>query len=495
MGSYGYYSGNNNIAEEKRNEFTERVIKILGYGGMMEFDEEVRLFGKEISLLKPVRLEGNEDIHVHYNYFEDDFWEDVYYDPQEAWFDTEKIGSAEYCAVVTAVYMLYELYDDMAGCTWSDSEAAGSEYVGWINHLFGTSYSMEKRFRIWEYMEKFTRVSDDYRKLGFIPSELTFLAGGTELADVFYIKNGTSTLTPDTVRIGTYPYDVYSCKSAIQKYLETSTEKNGIPVIWDLIKMDKGQRATVEDSALQEIAAYSFILPARVIVYLSAELTDKDFWDCWKVLKDEVYHDEKMKQYESDEVKKTRMELRRAPIAPVKTADFLRIDYPAFFYHTPEELKGKPKYMLTDDDRLYWWDGTDEVVISESMDNWLKELAQRHRDIMKNYPCPTDSSIDFLESFINLIADTNEYYKRIYLFGDMFYEFLKNCNKKEYIAAIELFRILVEENKEDGKIIERMKYSWTMTSRNVTHNIGRLRVKRYLSVMANPVLRKSYFGF
>lgn len=401
---------------------------------------------------------------------------------------------AEYCAVVTAVYMLYELYDDSAGCTWSDSQAAGTRYVGWLNHLFGTSYSMEKRFRIWEHIERIMAASD-YLKFDFIPHGMTFLAGGTELVDGFYIENGTSTLTPDTVRMGTYPYDVYSCKMAIQKYLETSTEESGVPAIWDLIRKDKGQREAAEDPALQEIAACSFILPARVIVYLTAELTGKDFWDCWKELKDEVYHDENMKQYESDEVKKTRMELRRTPIPPVRTTDFLRMEASIFFWNTPDKLKGKPNYVITDDDRLYWWDGTDDVVISEDMDNWLKELARKHQEILCNLAEPVDSSIDYLEDFIKLVAEANSYYKRIYLFRDMFYEFVRNITKREYRAAIELFRNLVEENKADGKIIELLNHNWTSTNRNVTHNIGRLRLKRYLSVMANPMLRKQYFGF
>lgn len=493
MGAYGYYTGNRNIPEDKITEFTERVIKILNYGGMMRF-EEVNLFERKIFLLKPIRLDGNEPFYFHYNYFEEDSWEEAYYDPQKADFSSEKIGSAEYSAVITAVYMLYELYDDAAGCTWSDGQAAGCEYAGWLNRLFGTSYSMAKRFRIWEYMEMLDDTSD-WRKIGFIPSRLTFLAGGTDLVDVLYIKNGTSTLTPDTVRPGTYPYDVYSCKTAIQKYLEESTVENGIPVIWDLVKKDKEQRSATENSALQEVSAWSLRLPARVIVYLTAELTGSDFWGLWRDLKHEVYRDEVMKQYESDEMRRTRMELRQAPIPPVKTADFLRIDNPIFFLHTPEKLKGKPNYVLTDDDRLYWWDGTDEVVISEDMDNWLRELAKKYQEILNNLSDTKESSIDVLEDFIKLIEEANTHYKRIYLFRDMFYEFMRNTTKKEYIAAMELFRSLVEENKEDGEIIEVAKYRWTTTSRNVTHNIARLRLKRYLSIMANPMLRKQYFDF
>lgn len=494
MGSYGYYTGSMDIPEEKREAFSKQVVKLLNYGGMMQF-EIVKLFGYEIALLRPIRLENEGKLRFHYNYFEEEAWEDAFYYPQNAEFFSEKIGSAEFCRVASAVYLLYEFYDDNAGTTWSDWQTVGKVHAGWINHILGASYSMEKRFRIWENVENLSDRPSKYEELEFIPRGMFFLAGGTELSDLFYITNGTSTLTPDAVVPKSYPADVYSCKISIKTYIESGNEEDRVAAIWSLIKEGYEYRRAVKDPGLQEIAKYSFILPARVIVYLTAELTGKDFWDCWKGLKQDVYHDERMRQYESDEIKRIRTKLRTEPIPPVKTADFLRCDHPTFFYDTPEMLKGKPNYVLTDDDRLYWWDGTDEVMVSDVMDNWLKELAHRHHRILQELPESGSTSLDFLREFLQLLSDTNKYYKRIYPFGDMFYEFLSNSNQKEYIAAIGLFRDLAEENKPDAKIIEMAKGSWTMTSRNVTHNIGRLQLKRYLSVMANPALRKQYFGF
>ena len=77
----------------------------------------------------------------------------------------------------------------------------------------------------------------------------------------------------------------------------------------------------------------------------------------------------------------------------------------------------------------------------------------------------------------------------------MFYEFIQNGTKKEYLAAVQLFETLIEDNKEQGKIINYCHGSWDMYSRKITHNIGRLRLKRFLSVMANKKLREMYFGF
>ena len=100
-----------------------------------------------------------------------------------------------------------------------------------------------------------------------------------------------------------------------------------------------------------------------------------------------------------------------------------------------------------------------------------------------------------MKEFLSLIADIDQFYKRIFPFQSMFYEFLQNSSKREYRAAVELLKKIAEENREEGNIIEKAKYSWDITSRIVTHNIGRLRLKRYLAVMANKKLRKKYFRF
>ena len=46
------------------------------------------------------------------------------------------------------------------------------------------------------------------------------------------------------------------------------------------------------------------------------------------------------------------------------------------FYKTPEELQEKPNYYLSDADRLYWRDGTDEVRITEETDKGLRKMEE-----------------------------------------------------------------------------------------------------------------------
>ena len=47
MGKYLGYFGNRTTPEDKREEFTRRVLTILDQGGMMDL-EEVSMFGKKI---------------------------------------------------------------------------------------------------------------------------------------------------------------------------------------------------------------------------------------------------------------------------------------------------------------------------------------------------------------------------------------------------------------------------------------------------------------
>ncbi|MCI8744034.1 MAG: hypothetical protein HFG63_15690 [Lachnospiraceae bacterium] len=502
MGTFGYYTGNMNISDHKKDEFARQAAKLLKFGGMMQF-EQISMYGHDMGLLKPVELYPGGKVYFHFNYFEDDGWETAMFDANEGYFHTEKIGGQEFCNVVTAMYFLYEVYDDDWGFAEIDGDIVNeSGYVGWLNHLLGTDFSMKKRFRIWENLETYAlgRVGkhDDPTKadvMAFIPFGMRYQAGGTELTDLLYIIEGTETLTETEVEPGTYPADIYECKKALKVFLESNPDEDAARRIRELLGKNREEREETKGTDLGEIGEFSLVLPARVIVYLTAELKKQSFWEQWKEIYKTVYHDEIMKSYASKELEEERKRLIETPVPPVRTSDFLRQDGYFTFYNTPEELRGKPNYYLSDDDRLYWWDGTDEVILSDEMDSWLRELAIRHKEISAGMNGDLATSDEFLRKFLSLLVEIDQYYKRIYPFQSMFYEFLQKGDKTEYRAAIELLKRISDENKEDGKIIEKAKYDWDITSRNVTHNAGRLKLKRYLSVMANPGLRQKYFGF
>lgn len=502
MGTFGGYTGSMDIPDEKKDEFARQTAKLLHYGGMMQF-ERVSMYGHDMGLLKPIELYPGGKVYFHFNYFEDDGWETAVFDADQAYFCSAKIGGQEFCDVVTAVHFLYEVSDDAFGFAEINGEIVNdSGYVGWINHLLGTGFSMKKRFRIWENMEQYAlgRVGE-YKEpvkvdaLEFIPAGMRYQAGGTELSDLLYIAHGTGTLTETEIEAGTYPADIYGCKKALEVFFESNPGEDAVSRIWELLGKNREERKKTEGTELGDIGRFSLILPARVMVYLTAELKNQGFWEQWKEIYKAVYHDERMKNYASKALEKERKGLVETPVPPVRTSAFLRQDGYFTFYDTPEELRGKPDYYISDDDRLYWWDGTDEVILSEEMDGWLKELAIRHKKIAAELNEYIGDSDGLLKEFLTLLVKMDQDYKRIFPFQSMFYEFLQNGCKVEYRAAVKLLKRLSDENREEAKIIGKVKNGWDITSRNVTHNIGRLRLKRYLSVMANRALRQKYFEF
>lgn len=502
MGVYGYYEGHVEIPEEKKGIFAKQVEKLLYYGGMMKI-EEVSMYGQSVGLLSPLVIYPSGKVEFHFNYFEDDAWESAGFYADKSSFFSNKIGSAEFCDVITAIHFLYEMNDTNCGYVTVDGEIENYRgCVGWINHVLGTQYSMSNRFRLWEYAEYYAFNREQYSEPfnenileSIIPRGMIYEAAGIELTDLLYIINGTKTLDDnEKIAIDSYPMDILKCKVVLEKFFKKDESEQAVENLVELLKMDRVYREKVQEEDLIHIVEMTLFLPARVFAYLVAEIKGIDFWEFWKEIHAEVYHDEVMKKYASDELIEKRLRERNKPIPPVSTSEYLRQDGFFTFYDTPKELKGKPNYYISDDDRMFWWDGTDEVKITDETQNWLVTLASQHKELMEKQEIK-EKTEDFFNVFLSLLVEINRYYKRIYPFRDMFYEFIQNGEKIEYKAAVELLRKLSEENKDDGKVIEKVGYAWDLASKNVTHNIGRLRLKRYLSVMANKSLRKRVFGF
>lgn len=504
MGVFGEYIGDASIPEDKKDIFIKHMGRLLNVGGMMDI-EKVSMFGENIYLLKPVEIESGREVCFHYNYFEDEGWESAGFDAKNCELWSNKIGSREFDDVIMAGYMLYEAYTGKPGLAYLNGDIINiTNYMGWINSVLNTKFSMKNRFNLWKNVEEFifdkmewdnpedliTNISD------IIPKGYYKVAGGTDLSDLLYIKNGTSILEEvcEDLEEGSYPMDVYKTKKLIKTFYVTDINDKK-RVLINMLQMNKKDRENINENYLRDIAKASITMPARVLLYLAAEIDeDIDFWQDWKEIKDKVYHDEEMKEYASKELIQYRKDMREKPIAPVRTCDFLRQE--SWDFGIPDKLIYKPEYYLSDDDRLYWYDGSKEVVISEKLDTWLKELSERHKEIVANDDLESITG-DFLKYFMNVLEWVEDYYKKIFPFQTMFYEFIENGKQKEYVAAIKLFRELAEseEYKEEGKVIEHVKVYWDITSRKITHNVARLKLKRYLSVMANKMLRRRYFGF
>lgn len=107
----------------------------------------------------------------------------------------------------------------------------------------------------------------------------------------------------------------------------------------------------------------------------------------------------------------------------------------------------------------------------------MSDLSKRHKQLIEEVVLGNWDKENFLKKLISVLAEIDNYYKRVFSFQNMFYEFLQNGTDRRYIAAVMLLEKLAEENKEAGRIIEQVKY-WDITSKNVTHNAGCMAMKR-----------------
>lgn len=497
MGSFAYYRGSSVIPEENKDIFAKQMRRILDLGGMMGF-AEVKMFDKSILLLRPVSQMTGKELHFHYNYFEERGWESAGFDSERSDLWSGKIGDAEFSDTMTAAYMLYELYLPEYGFAMKDGDLVeASQTAGWLNQILGTRFSLGKRAELWSCIEqsmdsKYRDQLSEHLLKELIPINRRDAVGSTDLADLLYIIYGTGHLSEEKVTAGSYPADVLRCKRELLLFLQSDAD---VETLWALLEKPYAERCKIKTGMLAPIAQLTLEMPARVFVYLTAEIQKLNFWKSWETLSAKVYHDERPRPYVSETLAEWRRKKMLEPFEPVRTSSYLRQDDWFTFEDTPKELKGRPNYYLSDDDRLFWWDGSDEVRISEKADTWLTECSAEHRKIMET-GVKSNNSISDLRGFIDLLDEVNDYYWRIFPFETMFYDFVENIYKLEYRAAIQLIRETAnsEKNRKAGEIIRAYERQ-EMKSKNVVGNEGRLEVKRLYAVLANRPLRKKYFDF
>lgn len=497
MGSYAAYYDSYNIPEDKQAVFVKQMLRVLDLGGMMD-TTEVKMFDQILTLLQPVGKIKEDKIYFHYNYFEDRGWETACFTPKETDLCSGKIGDAEFSDTITAAYMLYELYDPEYGLAIKDCDfVEASQTIGWLNNILGTRFSIGKRADLWACIEQDALSSSRYEIRrnaleDLVPRAWRCAVGGIDLTDLLCIIHGTEKMMEGEPQSGSYASDILQCKQELFRFLGLNLN---IEILWNLLRKSYKEREHEKAEELLPLAKLTLYMPARVFVYLTAEIREDNFWELWKNLYCKVYHDEKMKVYASAELIEWRRKKLQEPFAPIKTSDFLRQDGYFAFYDTPEELKGKPNYYLSDAERLYWWDGSDEVRITAETDAWLKELATRYKEIAENKESE-ENSISGLQSFMKMLTEINVYYWHIFPFESMFYDFVEHISQPEYIAGIELIHQVADakENREAGKISNYGGIGDTK-SKNVTGNAGRIQIKRLYAVLANKPLRQKYFGF
>lgn len=492
MGTFLNYYGDMKIPENKLEEYIEKVKKILTYGGMVQF-ETVKLFDKEIALIKTPTENNDGRIRFHYNVIGDEAWETASFNTKTGCFNTNKVGWAEFNWVCSAVYVLTEFFTDsfgLAACNGDIYDA--TEIIGWLNYIFDENYTNERIYDFWKIYELIHE--DGYQDILQI---FNSLSNSTEIntrlstiVSAAYIDRENSSL-----------WDMFKegCKDAENNFnLIKMTEKS-----YSLIEKLKEQGKTyeeilaftiLEDEKIQEIlhdanhelnllAFITLLLPTVITLKNLCEIYEKDFWEEYYKNKDNINFN-RGDFWDKDTLKDDKI------IDKNKTANFLDIsDNALCFWKT----KFPKNYHKTDDDLSYFWTKDSDINFSDEFNVWCQELKKEFDKINNEY-YELLETFDYTKKILDTLNYANEYYKRIFAYKEMFYDFLGNSQTKEYQSALKLFEKILEDNKEDGKIIEECN-SWDIEDKNITFNKGRLNVKRFLSIMANKELRKKIFNF
>lgn len=450
MGTYLGYYGDRTIPEDKREEFTRRVLTILEQGGMMDL-EEVSMFGKKIWLMKPLQIQsGQESLTFCYNYFENDIWETGGYRPGSCRFYTNKVGWRQFDLVCSAVYVLHEFYAKSFGMANRDDHIYDArEIIGWLNYLFGEHYTNSRATDLW----RIYQLLPDYRKddnlLRLLPDDASMDVLGTLIYLAVTRENheenwkqliavpphGPEEITlPDCIRIA---------ENAL-KSLKASDEASETQKLEQLkIVLKAGdQKASPEIPQLcRFIGGITALLPIEVTAKLVADTFSMDFTALLAELQPYARDVMELWNYKDRQPPK--------PIPPVDTASFLG---------------------CSDDDRAWWWTPGGDVRFSDEMTAWLSQCRTELETLANQEPLLHGT--EPLKLLIETLYDIQEHHRYVFAFREMFYDFVAHSDLPTVQATIQYLRQLSEREPDSS-----------------------VNLRRYLAVLGNLPLREKVLGF
>lgn len=493
MGTFAGFYGEQKIKEELKEEYTKNLIKLLNAGGMMQF-ENVNLFGTEIGLIKELTPNEKGVVHFHYNYFSDEAWETAGLNLNTCDFYSGKIGWGEFCDVILAAYVLTEFYTEEFGVAEINGEIFDAkETIGWINYVLDKDFTNIRAvdaIKLWETCQDYNS-----RDISSIVQECgcNVAINLTNLMEYLYLtKNKTwnmlvnaldDTETDNIV----LPKVVLKMEKVIEKLVEKGkTYEEILEYTFDIENFIINCRnENIDDENQPEQYQLSFVgllCPKAFILMILCEIFEKDFKEEYKLYKEKLVSS-------ADELFGVGDISKLEPIEKIKTYEYLDTpDSALCFRHT----EAKENYHISDDDFALFWTPNCDLEFSDNFNKWCDSLKKDFEEILENLEM-VPAQI-FIKNMIETLKYADDTYQRIFAPSTMFYEFISNSENKNYQAAYKLFVKLLEDNLEEGKVIEKVN-SWDIADKNITFNKGRLNIKRYLAIMGNVELRKEIFGF
>lgn len=453
----------------------ERMQKLLTAGGMMDY-ETVEILGYKLDVLRPPAYrkvksgfgsEEKEKLLVVYNYFEDDWWEWASYDPVNGTLRSNKVGGSFFAKIVYAAYILLEFYSDTFMISHQDGEIVYKGItVGWLNYLFGESYTHERTsdfVRIHRLLPEHRRDTEFKLKINICAS---VKAGLTYIGFTSYQKcfehvgdvNGNSSPN-ESWKFFTWIAAMYYALTDIKSAVGSSDEEK-LAYLKELIKAD-GTCSEYRQPSNQHslFAQAASMLPLAVTSKVIADIFGLNVWD----LLDEM-------------------------------APLMETHIPLFFKDIPDRPKildavPTEEYLgIPDEDRLFYWTPDGDVRISDETEAWFAELRAEYDEILSGEE-QLIAPKEFLGALLSLMKRLQTDYCRVYFFKDLFDEFaVSGTSRNVQAAAIQLQRLT---DRYAGEIEELQNTSWPCEWRTP----GRLTIKRYVALLANNELRLRVLGF
>ena len=450
MGTYLGYFGDRTVPENKREEFTRRVLTILNQGGMMDL-EEVSMFGKKIWLMKPLQIQpGRESITFCYNYFENDIWETAGYRPDTCRFYTNKVGWRQFDLVCSAVYVLHEFYADSFGMANRDDRVYDAqEIIGWLNYLFGERYTNSRATDLWQIYQ----LLPDYRKgdnlLPLLPSDasmdvintLIYLAVTREDHEeewkqlIAVPSHGLEEITlPDCIRIA---------ENALKdlKASDETSEEEKLEQLKNVLKTGDQKVSPEIPKLCRFIGGITALLPIEVTAKLVADTFSLDFPTLLEELQPYARDVRELWNYKDRQPPK--------PVPPADAASFLG---------------------CSDNDRAWWWTPDGDVHFSEEMTAWLSECRRECEALASQEPLLHGT--EPLKLLIETLYNAQEQHQYVFSFREMFYDFVAHSELPMVQVSIRYLRQLSEREPDSS-----------------------VSLRRYLAVLGNLPLREKVLGF
>lgn len=504
MGTFAmlFHKAGTRIPDEKMEEFKERIEKLFQMGGMMEV-EQVQLCGKKAVTIKKASMH-DYGMNFHYNYFEDDCWENAGFSLKRGHVWSEKIGWREFHRTVVAAYVLESLYIDGPAVAMVNGDVVTSQvYIGWINYLFQMQYP-KKNSNPWHLFEALhNQIDMDLEEVdwGAFAQDLYDFIGYYEIQAVL---KGTETLEKEfdrrpenesgdekDDRLNFFDF-AKRLKIAVNQFHKKNgqDEEGQLSLIVEMLRSyyeQDGMRIDVskkyEDENLKAICFFAALTDAPAYVFqVVSEVYEVDFWELWERVKDVAKRKEMLYQMEIPQ-----------EIISVSTMNFFRV---------------------TSDDMILFWGDDENIRFSQELKNWFDELRSRF-DMLMDSGYVIENPLYWI---LELMEYADENYYRIYTFSEFFSETMEHLNDRRFWALWKIYDEMLHNPvmEEAGSVIfvpegpeyehvglhylgtpprRRLKSCWDMIKEEERNNKARVTFRRYMALLENRKLRKEIFGF